>query len=132
MIRNTKQRQLIFELVKNNFTHPTADEIYEKARLEDSRISRGTVYRNLNLLTQEGELLRISVPDGPDRFDFNTRRHYHFICRACKRVNDAPGLTSNPIEEMGEISQKLEGYKLEGFELYLTGLCPACNEKSLL
>ncbi len=60
--RNSNQRKIIMEIMKDNYTHPTADEIYEQARLVDVHISRGTVYRNLGLLSETGEILKISVP----------------------------------------------------------------------
>lgn len=54
--RNTSQRQLVRDLLEGNFSHPTADEIYELARKANPSISRGTVYRNLNLLADSGEI----------------------------------------------------------------------------
>jgi Fe2+ or Zn2+ uptake regulation protein len=78
MNRNTKQRQLVLELVQNSRTHPTADEVYEMARRSSPNISRGTVYRNLGVLVEMGMLRRLSLSEGPDRFDSVLQAHYHF------------------------------------------------------
>ena len=66
--RNTKQRKLVLDTVRQSYNHPTADEIYNAVREQDDKISRGTVYRNLNLLADAGEILSIKTPGG-SRFD---------------------------------------------------------------
>lgn len=66
--RNTKQRKLVLDAVRQSYNHPTADEIYNAVRAQDDKISRGTVYRNLNLLADAGEILSIKTPGG-SRFD---------------------------------------------------------------
>lgn len=60
--RNTKQRKLVLDAVRQSYNHPTADEIYNAVRAQDDKISRGTVYRNLNLLADAGEILSIKTP----------------------------------------------------------------------
>ena len=69
--RNTKQRKLVLDAVRQSYNHPTADEIYNAVREQDDKISRGTVYRNLNLLADAGEILSIKTPGG-SRFDRTT------------------------------------------------------------
>ena len=66
--RNTRQRKLVLDAVRQSYNHPTADEIYNAVREQDDKISRGTVYRNLNLLADAGEILSIKTPGG-SRFD---------------------------------------------------------------
>jgi Fe2+/Zn2+ uptake regulation proteins len=90
MVKNrmTPQRKLIMELMNENYSHPTADEVYAAARTEDSKISRGTVYRNLNFLADSGDITRLRIPIGPDHYDFRQRDHYHFFCRKCQKVFD--------------------------------------------
>ena len=66
--RNTRQRKLVLDAVRQSYNHPTADEIYNVVRAQDDKISRGTVYRNLNLLADAGEILSIKTPGG-SRFD---------------------------------------------------------------
>lgn len=87
--RNTKQRKLVLDAVRQSYNHPTADEIYNVVRAQDDKISRGTVYRNLNLLADAGEILSIKTPGG-SRFDRTVEPHAHIICTSCSRVIDVP------------------------------------------
>ncbi|MEG0570201.1 MAG: transcriptional repressor [Oscillospiraceae bacterium] len=122
--RNTPQRELIRGLLKGNFTHPTADEIYELARKESTTISRGTVYRNLNFLTNMGEIAKLSMPVGPDHYDCETQNHYHFLCSNCNRVLD----TQIPYyDQLNLQTAHVPGCKTQWHRLILVGLCPDCN-----
>lgn len=87
--RNTRQRKLVLDAVRQSYNHPTADEIYNAVRAQDDKISRGTVYRNLNLLADAGEILSIKTPGG-SRFDRTIEPHAHIICTSCSRVIDVP------------------------------------------
>ena len=121
--RNTRQRALIYQLVSDDRTHPTAEDIYKKARALDSTISLGTVYRNLGKLSDEGMVLRIQTPEGPDHFDFNLSGHYHFCCRMCGKVADS----SIPYGEALKDSElEKAGFRIEWHLLSLVGLCPEC------
>ena len=87
--RNTRQRKIVLEAVQEHHDHPSADQIYLEIRAKDPRISRGTVYRNLNILSEEGQITHVKVP-GADRYDCRTDFHYHLICTDCGAVCDAP------------------------------------------
>lgn len=124
--RNTLQRQLIRDLLAGSNTHPTADQVYELARETCPSISRGTVYRNLNLLAESGEILRLSMPVGPDHYDGLTENHYHFLCRCCNRVVD----TGLPYDDaLNREAPGLPGFKTEWHKLVLVGLCPECSRE---
>ncbi|MEG1536959.1 MAG: transcriptional repressor [Clostridiales bacterium] len=122
--RNTPQRALVLRLISQNHTHPTADEIYVLARAEDPKISRGTVYRNLNLLSALGKIRRLAMPEGADHFDCVMENHYHFLCRQCHQVTDAPLPYHHAFNEP---LPGLPGYQTEGHLLVLVGICPACQ-----
>lgn len=125
-VRNTTQRDLIRRLFRGNYTHPTADEIYELARRENPTISRGTVYRNLNFLVESGEILRIpSAGGGPDHFDVTTTPHYHAHCRICGRVSDVP-LPYNAWQSA--LPRELD-FTVETHQLMLFGTCKNCTDK---
>ena len=79
--RNTRQRKIVLEAVQEHHDHPSADQIYLEIRAKDPRISRGTVYRNLNILSEEGQITHVKVP-GADRYDCRKDFHYHQIGRA--------------------------------------------------
>lgn len=126
-LRHSHKRQLVYEVVQQSTDHPIADVIYERARERDTSISKGTVYRNLNLLTELGEIRKLMMPVGPDHYDFNLERHYHFICRSCNKVVDA----NIPFEEkLSGAEVGLPGFKTEWHRLILVGLCADCNNES--
>ena len=86
--RNTVQKDLVLNAVKGMKSHPTADQVYNLISKDYPSIGKGTVYRNLNILAESGEIKKIEIPDGADRFDFNTSEHYHSQCIECKSVFD--------------------------------------------
>lgn len=122
-VRNTIQRDLVLEAVRR-LNHPTAEEIYNEVSAIYPRISRGTVYRNLNLFTHTGILLKIPLPNQPDHFDTTLNNHYHIVCRSCGRMDDVPLADQQPlIDNMPSC-----GYRIETHHILLCGLCPACQQ----
>jgi len=87
-VRNTLQRDLVREVMHENYTHPTAEEVYEIIHEKHPHISFATIYRNLNLLAEQGEITRLHMPEGPDHYDFTVNPHYHFLCKKCPRIMD--------------------------------------------
>ena len=79
--RTSAQKRMVAEALAQ-MDHPTAAEVYEEIRKAYPQISLGTVYRNLSLMADEGEILRLSFPDAPDRFDPNAHEHYHIGAHA--------------------------------------------------
>lgn len=126
-VRNTNQRKLILDLMAGNYNHPTADEIYELARKADSHISRGTVYRNLNFLSESGSILKINVPDGADHYDCTVKQHYHFHCTLCNRIFDVPESVELQMDSASKEMQE-KGFLVEGHNLIFTGICPDCKK----
>jgi|LGVE01.1.fsa_nt_gb Fe2+ or Zn2+ uptake regulation protein len=123
-MRNTSQRQLILKVVNESLDHPNAETIYERCKKIEPSISMGTVYRNLGVLASLGEILHLPMPKGPDHYDFNTSKHYHFFCRCCNAVTD---VELSDIEKKIDESIKIPGYKVEGHQLIIMGVCPNCN-----
>lgn len=103
--------------------HPTAETIYENLRKEYPKISLGTVYRNLSLLTDIGEIQTISTGIGPDRFDGNVLPHYHFICKHCGQVMD---LNVQQLDHINLLAQHDFPGVIEGHRVFFYGSCPAC------
>jgi len=120
--RNTKQRQLVLDAVRARCDHPSADQIYLDVRAIDKRISRGTVYRNLNILVQQGEVLQVKLPH-TDRFECPSDKHYHLLCQGCGTVWDVP-LPYHA--ELDEQAAKKTGYDIERHRVVFEGLCPNC------
>ena len=84
----SRQRKMIYDALCCTNEHPTADVIYRELREECPRLSLATVYRNLTQLCDAGMARRLRVNGSPDRFDANTRPHYHFCCEKCGEVSD--------------------------------------------
>lgn len=126
-LRNTIQRDLVLQAVRDLKNHPTPEEVYEYIHKKHPTISKGTVYRNLNVLVEQGQLYRVSMPDSANRVDHTLTPHYHFACRICKTVEDVDLPYMEGIMEK-EI-RNLEGFEVEGHELIFSGVCPACREK---
>ncbi len=89
-LKFSRQRESIRECLKNRKDHPTADAVYVTISKEYPKISLGTVYRNLKLLADMGEIQRFSSGDGSEHFDYNTDPHYHFVCKTCGAIIDMP------------------------------------------
>ena len=87
-IKYSRQREAIKHYLASTKEHPTADTVYLHVKEDFPNISLGTVYRNLNLLTDIGEAIKIPTPDGGDRFDGNVIPHNHFLCTSCGRLLD--------------------------------------------
>ncbi|MFN3561125.1 MAG: transcriptional repressor [Chloroherpetonaceae bacterium] len=86
--RYSRQREEILRVVRETESHPTADWVYEQVRKTLPHVSLGTVYRNLNLLADEGLVQRVILDDGIVRFDGNTHHHHHFICTKTGKIYD--------------------------------------------
>ena len=124
MLKYSKQRESIKNFLVTRYDHPTAETIYLNIRREFPNISLGTVYRNLNLLAEIGEIQKLSPGIGPDRFDGNPAPHYHFICRHCGCVMD---LTVSGLDHINILAgQDFDG-EIEGHITYFYGSCPSCK-----
>ena len=124
--RMTRQRQLILEQLRSMKTHPTADEIYTLVRAKLPRISLGTVYRNLQLLTGQGVIRSIPSSSGQTRYDGDMGDHFHIRCRTCGKVVDLPysiDVNINRKDDGEEFKFDIVGYKIE-----LIGDCRECVE----
>lgn len=124
MLKYSKQRESIKNFLVTRYDHPTAETVYLNIRKEFPNISLGTVYRNLNLLAEIGEIQKLSPGIGPDRFDGNPAPHYHFICRHCGCVMD---LTVSGLDHINILAgQDFDG-EIEGYITYFYGSCPSCK-----
>ncbi len=124
--RMTYQRRVILEQLRRVRSHPTADEVYEMVRRRVPRISLGTVYRNLEILSECGLIQRLDLGITQKRFDGNAENHYHLRCTRCGRVDDAP------IERLVDIEEDLRSvsdYEIIGHWLEFLGVCPRCKKR---
>lgn len=124
--RNTIQRSLILQAVQSLHHHPTAEEIYRETLKYHPNISKATVYRNLNLLVQQGEVLKVEVPDGADHFDFRLQYHHHAYCRKCGNVYDMEMPAPAKVMEQAKGPQD---FLLEECSILFRGVCSKCKQK---
>ncbi len=122
-IKHSKQREAIKDFLKSRYDHPTADTVYVNIRQQFPNISLGTVYRNLSLLSELGEIKKITAVDGPDRFDGNLEPHYHFICSKCGSITD---LNIDRLDIFPTISGEEFKGNIEGHVTYFYGTCADC------
>lgn len=121
--KNSKQREIIKQTIKNRKDHPTALAIFEDIRKIDKNISLATVYRNLNLLANNGELKRVSVGD-TDHFDPCTKTHHHFICENCGEIYDIDA--TKDFEKLEHNFENKFNGKIKSIDLKITGVCENC------
>lgn len=124
-MNKSAQRDVIYEVLKSTVSHPTADWVYDMAKEQIPNISKGTVYRNLNQLVENGMAIKVPGIFESDRFDANTERHCHLICVKCGDVIDFEGKKSKVNVKLGEIN----GAFVQNYSLTYYGLCPKCNNK---
>ncbi len=122
--RTTKQKRMILEVLKSTNTHPTADWVYEKVRKKIPSISIGTVYRNLNILKSQGQILELNFGKGFSRYDGTPTNHYHFTCEECGRVLDVDAPLAHELEHM--VSKGM-GVKVTHHRLEFYGVCSECS-----
>lgn len=126
-LKYSRQREEIKNFLMTRKDHPTADVVYMNVRQENPNISLGTVYRNLTLLADMGEILRLRVGDGVDHFDADTSQHYHFICTECGSVID---LEMDNIDCIIETAGKNFDGRITGHFTYFQGICGDCFKKT--
>ena len=122
----SRQRQMVLDVVKNRTKHPTADKVYEILKKDHPEISLGTVYRNLNLLAEMGEISRVETSSVKDHFDGNQHPHAHFVCRKCGGVFDL----NLDISQLLQSAKGVEGsFQVEDCKVLVQGVCEDCLKK---
>ena len=120
--RNTRQKKMIYDTVIGRHDHPSAEDVYEEVNQKDSRISRSTVYRNLEILAEEGRINLVKVPR-MNHYDLRLDNHYHIVCNKCGKVSDAPFPYNDQYDRNVE---KEFGFMIDRHRLVFEGVCPIC------
>ncbi|MFP3156139.1 transcriptional repressor [Lachnospiraceae bacterium ZAX-1] len=127
MLKFSRQRECIKNFLSLRKDHPTAETVYLAIREEFPNISLGTVYRNLSLLSQLGQIAKVPTNGGADRFDSNIIPHYHFFCTECECVMD---LEMEGIDHINLLANHAFDGHVEGHITQFYGICPTCFAKS--
>ena len=120
-MRNTKQKEVILNIINNSSNHLNANSVYFEAKKVIPNISLGTVYRNLNYLVDENKIIRLKMSDGVDRFDKNII-HAHVVCSICDKIDD---VMYDYIKKLPNIKD----YEVMNYNLRFIGKCKECLEK---
>jgi Fur family peroxide stress response transcriptional regulator len=126
MHRDTKQRQAILNLLRGMTSHPTANRIFDEVRKVIPNISKGTVYRNLRILRETGQISELNLSGTVSRFEGRQDNHYHFRCDNCGRVFDV----DEPVDiELNRRVAGKTGFKISYHQLEFRGLCRDCQDR---
>jgi Fur family transcriptional regulator, ferric uptake regulator len=122
--RHTRQRQVVLEQLRACYCHPTAGELYQRVREYLPRISLGTVYRNLDILQESGQAIRLAGVMGSEaRYDGRCEPHLHFQCGQCGQILDLQ--TEYPaLDEL--VGTTVEGHTVTSYQVLLHGDCRTC------
>ena len=123
--RKSRQREQILRTLRGIQSHPTADEIYSIVREVIPNISLGTVYRNLNVLIEQGLIQRLTFDSDVDRFDATIRPHYHCICEKCGMVEDFEADIQSDIHQK---VQQNSTFKILRHRIDFFGICEQCQK----
>ena len=121
--RKTRQKQAIIEILCSTKCHPTADWVYDEARKTIPNISKGTVYRNLKLLSQSGRIIELKIDSNANRYDGNPSSHYHLKCENCGCVID---LDVPVKQDLDRWIEETTGARVNFHQVEFFGVCQEC------
>jgi len=124
----TVQRRRIFEALAGRTDHPTPDQVYAAVKDTLPGVSRTTVYRVLDTLVRVGVLAKACSPGAASRVDPRTSPHHHLVCQRCDRMFDVDDEAVEHAIRPPEVRHR--GFAIQGYSIYFTGLCAACQEKA--
>jgi Fe2+ or Zn2+ uptake regulation protein len=121
--RFTSQRRCVYDVLLHKRDHPTADEVFMRAKKAMPEISHATVYNCLDALVQCGLARQVTLERGATRFCPNMKEHCHYYCDTCGSVFDvalAPDSTIVP---------RPKGFKIDHYDIAVHGVCAECAKK---
>jgi Fe2+ or Zn2+ uptake regulation protein len=123
--RGSKQKKAVLSSVVSSADHPSADQIFLRVRKQMPGVSLSTVYRNLGILVQEGELIAVSGPGAEIHYDHLTENHCHVQCRMCGKVCD---VLSARVDFASMLPVTACDFNIDGVSVTFTGICEECNK----
>lgn len=124
-MKYSKQRESLLTLLRSTRSHPSADWLYENLRKEFPNISLGTVYRNLSVLVDNGDIIKIRTSSNKEHFDGFTHDHSHFVCRRCSKILDVDIDGMEVVEQ--QAAKKLNA-EVDNHALVFYGICSNCYQ----
>lgn len=125
--RNTFQKTVVYEMLQQMQDHPSADRVCERVRSQHPNISRSTVYRILNQLSERGLIYKVMLPGAADRFDYRNVPHYHVHCPQCNEVFD---IDLEWIDDLQQRAEAASRFRILSHTVVFEGICPNCQNSS--
>ena len=122
-LRMTRQRQTILDIFRTPGRHFTADDVYMNVRRKLPKVSLGTVYRNLDILSQAGLIRKLSLGGVQRQYDGGLHHHYHVQCIRCGKVADVP---AERIGDLNSAARETSDFEILDHELGFRGICAEC------
>lgn len=126
--KHSRKRDAILQCLRSTDTHPSAEWVYSRLKPEIPDLSLGTVYRNLTLFKESGDIISLGTVQGLERFDGRTDPHVHFVCTQCGRVIDLPGVELP--KELVEAAEAQAQAPITESRLTFYGPCPHCVKQN--
>ncbi len=123
MKRYSRKREAILAVMRSTPVHPTAEWVFERLKPDYPDLSLATVYRNITAFLETGEIVSVGVVDGRERFDADTRPHYHFICGRCGAVMD---VERGDDTLMKKCAEEITCGRVTGHSVIFRGICRDC------
>lgn len=125
--RMTKQRREVYEVLMEERDHPTATEVFMRAKERMPTISLATVYNCLETMNQCGLVKKVNLDRAPSRYCANLKEHGHFYCENCGDVEDVILKAQSDFSSMWKLPK---GSAVDHFEVAIRGTCPECVKKA--
>ena len=123
-----RKRNAILAYLRQTKEHPSAEMVFNHLKPEYPDLSLGTVYRNLSMFKNKGEIMSVGTVNGVERFDGNTNPHVHFVCTGCDAISDLPQIAVP--EALNQQVMQETGGMIDTCQLTFVGICQTCKEKS--
>ncbi len=123
--RVTKQRKYILDYLKSVKTHPSAEMVYKKIIKKEPKITLATVYRNLNLLAEQGTIIKLEI-NGEYRYDADMNFHQHLVCKKCGEIKD---IFQEEISKYALNKVKTNNFKTTSIKIIFEGICDSCEKE---
>jgi Fur family peroxide stress response transcriptional regulator len=121
----THQRQVLYEVMKTMYGHPSPEEVYARVKKKVPSISLATVYKNIHLFVESGVFREVSMHHGSLRVEMNDEAHHHMVCSKCKAITDIGE------KELGLVSKQAKlpgGFLVERYAVDVIGICAKCQQ----
>ena len=122
--KHFRKRDAILAYLRHTDQHPSAETVYAALKAEIPDLSLGTVYRNISLFKQQGQIISLGSVNGVERYDGNVNPHVHFVCTDCGSISDLHGLQVP--EALNEAASRESGGAVDHCHLTFHGRCRTC------